>query len=479
MRKFLLINVPSYENAYHGLVDFVAIQPPIGLVSIAAVLEQNGYTAEIIDGDAENITFAQALERVIASAPDVIGATTMTATMDLVAAFFAEFKRQEPDIPVIVGGPHVSALPKETLQQFPQIDIVVQGEGDDTVVELMAAFQGRRELATVKGICFRQQDRIVQTEPRPPLQDLGKLPIPAYHLLKYGRYRAYGWNRWVDGHRRPLGNVFMGRGCIGRCNFCASRSVFGKGIRFFPLERIKAEIDLLVKTYQIRILYFEDDTFTVNRKLINQICDFLIERGYHKRLQIMVSARVDTVHLPTLRKMRRAGIRWICFGVESGNQAILDRMHKNITLDQIRAAFDMARAADLYVAGNFMIGHIGETRPTAMDTIRLACQLKQDYTSFAIAIPFPGTELYQHCLDQGIKLPPWNNFGSVNTPPIALSPKLDAQTLMELRDTAVNHFFKRPLYVLGLLWRFKATMVLGDFLKMYFAIRREKRAKRL
>ncbi len=154
-------------------------------------------------------------------------------------------------------------------------------------------------------------------------------------------------------------------------------------------------------------------------------------------------------------------------------------MHKHITIEQIKKAYKMARESGLFIAGNFMIGHIGETWETAMETIRLACEVDEEYASFAIAIPFPGTEIYQYCIDNNIPLPPWNDFGSINTPPIPLNSSLPARELMRLREIAMNRFFKRPTYLLKLILRMSAFSVISDFIKMYFAIRAEKRAKRL
>jgi len=242
---------------------------------------------------------------------------------------------------------------------------------------------------------------------------------------------------------------------------------------------IKKQIDYLIENWNIRILYFQDDTFTANRKLVNEICDYILEKGYQKRLEIMVSSRVDTLHPPTLKKMRTASVRWMGLGIESGNQEILQHMHKRITLEQIAKAYQMIREADIHIAGNFMLGHINETWQTAMDTIQIACRLDQDYASFAIAIPLPGTELFQYCQEKNIPLPSWNDFGSVNTPPIPLNKGLDAQALLKLREIATNSFFKRPMYLAKLLWRFRPLKVIKDFLTMYLAIKSEKRAKRM
>ena len=478
MKRFTLLVIPTMENAYHGFGDFVARSLPIGLLSIGAILEKEGYQVEIIDADAENLSFTATLERVVASRPDYVGSTTMTATMDITYEFFSAIKNKLPGVTVIVGGPHASALPQKTLEESKAIDIVVKREGEDTLVELMHALESRGSLSGVKGIAFRKGGQVEETEDRGFIEDLGKLPIPAYHLIKYELYRSYGWNKWVNGYRSPLGVVFTGRGCFGKCNFCASKVVLGQRIRYFPVRRIQEEIDLLVNQYKIRVLYFLDDTFTANRAMVEQICDYLIQKEYHKRLEIMVSSRVDTVHAPLLKKMRKAGVRWICFGVESGNQNVLNRINKNITIVQIREAFKKAREAGLFIAGNYMIGHLGETLESARETVELACDLDQDYVSFAVAIPLPGTELYQHCLDKKISLPRWNGFGSVNSPPIPLNESLNPDRLVELRRWATSRFFKRPSYLLKLLWRFAPLAVISDFFGMYFVMRQEMRAHR-
>lgn len=478
MKTFVLVNTPSSEEAYHNFIDFAAVFPPVGLMAIGAVLEDMGYHVTILDADAKRLSLDQAATEVAQLNPDYVGATTMTATMDITGRLFTLIKERLPQTTIVVGGPHASALPRRTLEDFPTIDVAVLGEGDETIRELLPALEAQRELDHIHGIVFRRGDTIIETTTPAPIQDLGTLPRPAWHLLDMPLYHSYAWNNWVNGYRAPLGVVFTGRGCYGKCNFCASHCVFGRHIRFFPIEHIKAEIDYLVNTHNIRILYFQDDTFTANRKMVTEICDFLIERGYHTRLETMVSARVDSIHGPTLKHMRKAGIRWICFGVESGNNAILKRMGKNITVDQIRTAYRLSREADLFVAGNFMIGHIDETRQTALDTINLACELDQDYISFAIAIPFPGTEIYEHCIEHNLPLPSWADFGSVNSPPIPLNPELGAEELMELRALSVTRFFKRPGYILGMMRRFKAWAVLKDFIKMYRAMKKEQKAKR-
>lgn len=473
MKKFVLLVVPSVAKAYHSFSDFAARAIPTGLISIGAVLEGKGYEVKLIDADAEALSFEDTLRRTIDENPDYVGATTMTATMGITMAFFLKLKESLPHIKIFVGGPHASALPTQTLKDCPAIDFVVKGEGDETISRLMDALEGGGAVSSIAGIAYRDNGNFYENPANELIRDLNTLPLPAYHLLKHSLYRSYGWNNWTSGHRRPLGAMSTGRGCFGRCNFCATKVIFGNKMRYFSLERIKQEIDILVCQYNSRILYFMDDNFVAHRALANQVCEYLIKKGYNKRIEAMVSARTDTVDLATLKHMKQAGIRWICFGVESGNQFVLDRMGKRITLQQIRKAFELANAAGLSVAGNYMMGHIGETRETAMDTINLMCELKQDYISLAIAIPLPGSELYQYCLDKKMKLPPWEEFGSVNSPPIPLNPFLSAKELIELRRLALNSFFIRPAYMMRMLRRFNGLAVIVDFVKMYFALREE------
>lgn len=478
MKKFVLISIPTMENAYHNMKDFAAIFIPIGMASIAAVLEKNGYDVEIIDANAEGLTDDEALRRVAQARPCYVGSTCMTATMDRSYDFYSKLKERLPGVKVIVGGPHVSALPKRTLQECRDIDIVVKGEGEDTIADLMQAIESDSALGQVRGIAFRRGGEVVETADRPLIEDLGKLPLPAYHLLKFNLYRSYMWNNWISGCRKPMGAVFTGRGCYGRCNFCATRVTFGQKMRYFPADRIKKEIDILVDRYHIKILYFQDDTFTINKDIVNEVCDHLIKKGYNETLEINISTRVDAVDLPTLKLLKKAGVRWVAFGVESGNQRILNGMNKNISINQIEKAFRDANKAGLRVVGNFMIGHIGETTETAMDTIRFACRLRQDFVNFATAIPLPGSKLYDYCLSSGRQLPSWNGFGSVNSPPIALNDDLGAEELRRLRTLAVNRFFKRPVYLAKMLMRFHAFSVIKDFTKMYVSLRKEIKEKR-
>ena len=256
LKKLTLVVIPTMENAYHHLQDFVAIMPPIGIASIAATAEKAGYEVSIIDGDAEQITLEQTIERVVGKNPDYVGSTIMTATMDISKRFYEGLKDKMPQVTVIVGGPHVSAIPERTLEEVEAIDICVIGEGDQTVPEILNAIGNGNDLEDIPGIAYRKNNKIIITKKRPALKDLSTLPLPAFHLFNPELYRSYGWNKWVGGYRKPIGVIFTGRGCLGKCNFCATHTIFGQGIRYFTFQQIKDQIDYLIDKWKIRVLYF-------------------------------------------------------------------------------------------------------------------------------------------------------------------------------------------------------------------------------
>lgn len=478
MKKFILVNVPTTEDVYHNLKDFVSVSIPVGLAAIAAVLERKNYEVKIVDADAEGLSLSETIARLSDERPDYVGSTCMTSTMCVTYRIYERLKKLLPAVKIIVGGPHVSALPKQTLKECDAIDIVVKGEGDDTLAELMDAIEKNIDFRTVDGIAFRDKGTVVENKNRPLIEDMGRIPLPAYHYLKYGLYRSFVWDKWACGRRKPVGVVFTSRGCYGDCNFCATRVVFGKMARYFPLDRIKQEIDLLIKEYDIRILYFQDDTFTANKKLVNDICDYIIDKGYNRRLVINVCTRPDAVDLPMLRKMRRAGVRWIFFGVESGDQRTLREIGKNITLQRIREAFKMARMSGIYTIGSFMIGNLGETRESVMSTIEFARELKMDFAGFHIVVPFPGSQIYDYYTARGAKHNSWEDFRSINSAKMALNASLDDAQLKELRTYAMSRFFKRPSYLLREAFRLRSFSLVTDLGKMYLEIKKEIKAGR-
>ena len=476
MSKVVLVCAPSMEKAYHGLQSFVAVIPPTSLLTIASCLERAGHEVMLLDGDGLSLDFENTLSKALSYKPDYVGLTSMTATMDIAMCFCERIKEANHAITTILGGIHATALPVKTIEDYPCVDYVVKGEGEYTVVKLLDILASGGSCDSLEGMTFRKGSRIIDNPQPKPIYNLDDLPLPAYHLLNYSRYRSYGWNGWETGVRAPVGVIYTARGCYRNCSFCSSKVVSGRGIRCFSVKRVMEELDVLVRRYKIKILYIQDDTFAVNKKRAMEICEEILRRGY--TLEIMIAARCDEVDSELYKKLREAGVTWCCYGVESGNQEILNSIGKGITLDNVYNAFEAANRAGFHIGGNFMLGFPDETWDTAMDTIHLAVkELKMDYASFAICVPYPGTDIYYNAIARGIKMPEWTNFGLVNTPPIALS-ELTVGQLYALRRIATIRFFSRPQYVGRILRKFKKNIVMRDFVNTGAAIIKEIAAKR-
>jgi radical SAM superfamily enzyme YgiQ (UPF0313 family) len=231
--------------------------------------------------------------------------------------------------------------------------------------------------------------------PRPLIQNLDALPFPARDLLPMDKYIPLP-NQYK---RKPVANLMALRGCPYQCTFCSANAVFGCSLRMRSAQRVYDEIKQLVDTYGIREISFWDDTLTVNKKWLHELCDLIISN--HLDITWSCYARVNTVDLDLLKKMKKAGCWNIFYGIESGNQELLDRIKKGITLDQIRNAVKLTKKAGIEVRGSFMIALPGETPEMAHKTIDFAIELDPDYAQFSITTPYPGTELFEQAKQYG------------------------------------------------------------------------------
>ncbi len=461
MSRIALIRLSTMGEAYHRMQDFIAILYPSSLLTIASCLEREGHEILVYDADARGAGHEQTVKDLIAFAPDIAGFTVMTPVLEATARCCKSLKSALPGVTTIAGGVHPTALPVRTLQEFPEIDLVVKGEGERTLPAVVRRLAAGDSLDGLDGITWRAGTEIRDARPAVPIRNLEELPFPAFHLLDLQRYRAYGWNGWKRGIRAPNASLYTSRGCYRTCTFCSSKTTLGHGLRYFSVDQVLEQIDYLVRHAGIRSLYFNDDTFVANKRRAAEICEAIIRKGYN--LEIMVNARCDEADLDLFRLLRRAGVDWVAFGVESGDQGILDRCRKQIKLEDIHRAFALTRKAGVHAAGNFIFGLPGETQETARKTIQLALELPMDYASFAICIPFPGSDLFEEIESREGQLPSWSGFRLTNARPIPLA-NLTADELISLRRKATLAFFSRPSYLLRLLKRFDRRYIVEHFL---------------
>ena len=360
-----LIN-PPYTKALDDKLD-----PPLGLMYIAAVLEEANYPVEIVD--LSLVTRNKWKEAI--GQPDIVGITVMSATLHEAKKILHLIERINPKVVVVAGGPHPSGVPNETLSEG--FDAVVAGEGEYGFLNLV------KNIATGKGF-----DRITVSSP----VDVNTLPFPARHLVNLKAY-----TRKVVGEH--VTTVITSRGCPYHCAFC-EKSVHGEGVRFRSIQSVVEEIKQVIGEHGIRNFKFEDDTFTLNRSRLYKLLDELEKLDIRFRCQ--GNARIDTYE--DFVRLYKAGCRHIIFGVESGSRHILDLINKQVTVEQNRQAIINAKKAGLIVRVNLMIGNPGESWETVEETIKFMWLTQPQQWIVTNFIPLPGCPIGKNPSKYGIKI---------------------------------------------------------------------------
>jgi len=414
----------------------------MGLATIAAVLEQRGYAVSVLDANVLGLPPEAVVPRVAGA--DVIGLTATTPTVGAAMDIARHLKQARPELPVILGGAHATLLPGETLAQAPEIDIIVRGEGEETVLELLPALEAQKPLDTIAGISYRRNGEAFSTPPRSTVIDMDALPFLAYHLLPWRRYRPHP----PHGRALPFAAVITSRGCPYHCAYC-SKPVFGRKFRAQRPERVVDEVANLQDKFGIREIAFYDDVFTLDQKRAGAIADGIIKRGL--KVLWTCETRVNLVDPELLRRMKQSGCYGIAYGIESASPEILRVLSKDITLEQAGAAVRMTREAGIQATGYFMIGSPGESVATIKKTIRFARDLKLDFAQFAATLPFPGTELYKIYRQSAGRDIPWESLlysgADEQITPVFESAQLSRDDIKYWIRRAYREFYLRPAYI--------------------------------
>ena len=447
-RPIILFATPpvSLEERYGSLAAAGSSAPALGILCLAAVARRAGYPCAVIDAAALNLDLSAFLARVAEIRPRILALSATTLSIVHAAGAAEKVKELVPAVTVIVGGPHVSAIPGETLERFPVFDVAVVGEGEETLLDLLGALESGRDAGAVRGIVYRDGHAVRATGRRLFIGDLDSLPFPAWDLLP-GFPRQYAPPVFKT-RRLPAASLVTSRGCPNRCIFC-DRSVFGTSCHAYSADYVVAMIEELHRDYGVREFAFEDDTFVTFRRRLAEICEQLIE----KRLDVSWSClgRVNHVTPELLALMKRAGCWQVSFGIESGSEAILAAIRKNVTRGEIRGALVASRAAGLLNKGFFIVGHPGETRETLRETIDFALELPLDDISVAMLTPFPGTEIFDRAAEFGILDSDWSRMSLLNA--VFVPHGLCADDLARAQKELIRRFYLRPRVVANYLGR--------------------------
>ena len=433
--KSILLIRPAPADEIFGDDSFL----PLGLAYIAAVLEKQNYEVKLLDLIVLPLSNGEFLEELERFNPDIVGFTSVTSTIRSAYRLAALVKEKNPETVTIIGGPHATAMPDECLRE--SIDFVVKGEGEETIKDLLANLESPEK---VNGIAFKSKGRTVHTVPRAFIRDLDALPMPARHL--FPQLRLYKGQEAL-GNRIPVGSIITSRGCPFKCAFCF-KAVFGDKFRARSAESVVEEWAYLVKKYKVKEISIVDDSFTTSKKRVHAVCDYLIENKLTIPWSCPNGIRVDLMDPELAQKMRRAGCYRVALGIESGSQAIIDSIGKNITLKQIENAVKCCKKAGIKTMGFFMLGNLAENEDTMRKTINFAIKLNTTYAQFLIALPFPGSRLYNEVIKNGkLHIDNWDQYGNYEKLASFEYKQITPALLLKMHKEAYRRYYFRPGYV--------------------------------
>ena len=436
---------------------------PLGLAFLAGVTRQAGYETHIVDSEILGLTPEGACDAIMSYKPDVVGFTAVTISVHNAATVARLITNIDKKVITLLGGHHISAVPRETMKLFPEFDIGVLGEGEVTIVELLDALKSGGSLKDVKGLILREGDDFLLTGKRDRLKELDSLPLPAWDLLP--KISDHYCPPVHTVKKLPAATLVTSRGCPGRCVFCA-RIVYENKGTYFSAGRVMEMVNDFYYNYGIREIQFRDDNFTVFRKRLLELCKKLKEANLD--LAWSSTGRVDTVTPEVLKAMKEAGCWQIWFGIESGSQRILDLVKKGTTIKGIKDAIKWTREAGINPCGFFIIGHPGETKESIQETINFAVDLDLAECHATFMTPFPGSDLYLTAEKYGSFENDWKKLNGWT--PMFVPYGLTKEELKYYSNHLYKRFFFRPKVIISYLFKIRSRKHLAFYLQGFWAL---------
>jgi radical SAM superfamily enzyme YgiQ (UPF0313 family) len=459
MAAILLANAPySLYERYGDLASVGSTLPHLGLLMLGSVLRKAGHRVRIIDSTAQILDNKETLEEIKKFKPDIVGFTGVTPSILKAAKMASMVKDLYPSIPILIGGPHFTAIPEKTLMDYPVFNYGVVGEGEITIVELVNALASNRKPSNVPGVAFRENGRVRFNPPRPPIMNLDSLPFPAWELLD--DFPSKYHPALFKYKRLPSTHIISSRGCPHKCIFCDT-SVFSRRVRFHSPEYVLEMVDFLAKHFKIKEVVFEDDQFLVKQERVAEICEGLLNAKFD--IAWSCSGRIDSVNdLALLKLMKRSGCWQINYGIESASQNILDFAKKAITIEQVEKAVSLTRKAGILAKGYFIFGLPFETEKTMKNSIRFAKQIPLADVSVFMLTPFPGSRMYDIAEQYGTIE---NDFDKMNVLNVVFVPKgLSKEKLLYFQRRFMKEFYLRPRILVNYIQRLASNPL--NFIRM-------------
>lgn len=458
--KLIFINPPfkaeygkfSRESRSPAITKSGALYYPLWLIYAAAYAKKNGFDVSFIDAPAKPLTEDETLALIPSPKErQLFILDTSTPSIKSDVRFAEKIKSKCQNSFIVLVGTHPTARAEETMSYSKSIDAIALGEYDQIICDLANCLSKNGKLSDVKGLCFRNGEKIIFNQLAPAIKNLDEIPFASKFIKKFLDETDY----FFAAASYPSIQIFTGRGCPFRCNFCVyPQTMHGHAFRSRSPENIVAEFQYIADNFPlVKEVVIEDDTFTAIKKRVVDVCELLIDRKLNKRLKWLCNARVD-LDLETMKVMKKAGCRLIIPGIESGSQEILDNIKKGTKVEQFYSYVANAKKAGLLIHACYMVGNQGETVETMQKTLNLALKLNTDTAQFFPLIPYPGTEAYDWAKKNNFIVENYEDYvlqdGSHNT--VLSMPHLSAKEMVDFCNRARKIYYLRPKYILHRLW---------------------------
>jgi len=455
----MLFILPPFEKEHK-------VTPPNGIGYLAGMLEANGAQCFYIDAIKDCLTVAEITQKAKFIQPQLIGISLLTPMYKNSKTLIQALKQN--GFYVVVGGPHASALPRETLLDT-CADYLIFGEGEITLQQLCQSLHRSvvMPLAEIDGLAFKQDDLIIVNQQRPLIQDIDSLPFPAWHLFPPDQYPFAPQGTMAK--RYPVAAITTSRGCPFNCAFCSTNVIWRRKFRARSAKNVVDEIELLVRQFRVREIHFIDDNLTTQSERVYQICDELDKRGLKIVWSCPNGVRIDSLDINLVRRMKKSGCYSLTFGIEAGNQEILNRIRKKITLQQVEEVVTMVKNEGIETRGFFIVGLPSETRTTIRQTIDFAKKLPLSFAGFSIFVLMPGLELFKEWVQQNhvdVTQINWDRFDSYHSQMSFCAVSQDE--LIRLCRRANLEFYLRPHILFGFLKYVRQTRWMVKRLLHYY-----------
>jgi len=434
MIDITFLNPPSSDSC------IMTCYPPVGILSMAAMLKKCSYSVNYIDADVLRLSVEDVILRLKNTPPRLLAVTVNISHVKFIDRYINRIQEEFPDLVIIIGGPYITSNYDSIFEDFPNIKYAVIGEGEHAILDFMQFLDNKLPINNVRNLIYQVLDKQIITNKLERIENLDDLPLPDYTLVED---IIHLYTAPEPSIALPSIEIMCSRGCPYNCTFCSSPISWGRKTTFRSVDSIIKEIKYLKEKIDVKEIFFQDDTLNLNHKWFYELCNKIIAEGLNKDIFYKAPFRLNKnlLNLDILKLAKKANFWMIFYGVESGNEEMLKNMNKNLTVEEIKRGFKLTRQAGIASLASFMIGNIGETKKTVNDSINLIKKIKPDYGGFAITAPFPGTKLYRYAKENNLILN--DNFKEYQFGDCILkTKKLSKDDIIKLHSKAEKEFGK-------------------------------------